>query len=514
MSIPSPLILLILDGWGYSEEKDHNAIATANTAQWDEWWANCPHMLLNASGSTVGLPDNQMGNSEVGHMHLGAGRPVPQDFTRINQAIEDGTFFENPIFNTCIDELKNSGNALHVFGLLSDGGVHSHEKHLFALLKYCAQKDFNKVSLHLFLDGRDTPPQSALESINRLNEALKAYPVGKIASISGRYYAMDRDERWERIKPVYDVISAAKAEQHYPSAEDAIKDYYQSGLSDEFIPPTHINEGQAIADGDAVFFFNFRSDRARQLSRAFVEENFSAFKRQWHPKLSFFLSMTQYAQDLNTKALFPPQKLNNTLGQVVSDEGLCQLRIAETEKYAHVTFFFNGGAEHVFEDEDRILIPSPRVSTYDLKPEMSALELTSAIIDAIQSESYDLIICNFANADMVGHTGSFSATVKAIECLDNCMAKIWQVLKQHHGQLLITADHGNAEKMYDHKTSQAHTAHTSRPVPLLYIGSKDWQFKKQEGSLIDVAPTVLTLLDIEQPSEMTGQSLMEKRSHE
>lgn len=511
MSKQNPLVLMILDGWGYDESKEFNAIYTAKTPHWDHWWKTSPHILLNASGPDVGLPDGQMGNSEVGHMHIGAGRQVLQDFTRINQAIASGEFEKNPLILQTIESLKNSGKALHVMGLFSPGGVHSHEEHLFALIKHCAKLNFNRLCLHLFLDGRDTPPQSADQSIQRLNQLLEQYPVAKICSISGRYYAMDRDQRWERIKPVYELLTEARSDHQSPNALQAIQEYYQDKLSDEFIPPTHIDAGQPVEDGDALFFFNFRSDRARQLSRAFLDDNFKGFQREVRPEISAFLSMTSYADDLKSQVVFPPMQLENTLGEVLSDEGLSQLRIAETEKYAHVTFFFNGGNEQVFADEDRILIPSPKVATYDLQPEMSAMELTHVIVEAIKSKSYDVIICNYANADMVGHSGNFAATVKAIECLDDCMGKIWQALEKQSGQMLITADHGNAESMFNPKNQQAHTAHTCHPVPLLYLGNKHWHFCKTSGSLIDIAPTILKLLGIDIPSDMTGSILMDKK---
>lgn len=506
----SPLLLMILDGWGYNEKTKHNAIHAAHTPQWEQWWQTKPHMLLQASGQAVGLPEGQMGNSEVGHMHLGAGRVILQDFTRINKAIDEGHFAENSVFNQTLAHLQTTGKSLHIMGLLSPGGVHSHEEHLFAFLALCGERQFHSLCLHLFLDGRDTPPQSALQSLHRLNQQLRQHPAAKICSISGRYYAMDRDKRWERIKPVYHLIAAAEAEQHHASAEEAIKKYYAAGINDEFTPPSCINGGKAIEDGDALFFFNFRADRARQLTSAFIHEHFQGFQRKVQPRLSAFVSMTRYSQDLPTNIAFPPAKMNHTLGEIVSEHGLSQLRAAETEKYAHVTFFFNGGTEAVFPDEDRILVPSPKVATYDLQPEMSAPELTMALTDAIHSQAYDLIICNYANADMVGHSGHFAAAVHAIECLDKCMSQVWTALKKYDGQLLITADHGNAEAMYDETTGQTHTAHTALPVPLLYIGHPQWRFAEKEGSLIDVAPTVLALLNIEKPLEMTGKVLLEK----
>lgn len=502
-----PVVLMILDGWGYQQDKTHNAIAAAKTPQWDEWWLTRPHALLEASGRQVGLPDLQMGNSEVGHMHIGAGRVIHQDFTRINDAIVSGKFAENSVFIDLIQDTKAQKKALHIMGLLSSGGVHSHENHLFAFLALCHQLDFDNVFLHLFLDGRDTPPQSALASIKALNQQLKQYPIAVLASISGRYFAMDRDNRWERVAGVYRMLTEGLSSYRFADAESAIKSFYAEKKSDEFIPPTIIGEGKIIEPGDSLFFFNFRADRARQLTHAFMDESFNGFIRSKQPTLTHFVSMTQYAKNLPTEAAFPPLPIRNTLGEIVAKNGLSQLRMAETEKYAHVTFFLNGGSEQVFANEDRILIPSPAVATYDLIPEMSAPELTRTLIDAIKCDAYDLIICNYANADMVGHTGDFPATVRAIECLDQCMRDLWQALDDVNGTLLITADHGNAEVMFDNMTNQAHTAHTSQPVPFLFIG-KDWHFKQGTGSLIDVAPTILALLDIDQPAEMTGQALL------
>ena len=509
MTRKAPLVLMILDGWGYNEKNAHNAIAAAHTPQWDEWWSNCPHMLLQASGVPVGLPCEQMGNSEVGHMHIGAGRIIQQDFTRINQAIDNGNFATNPVFNKVINQLQNTKKSLHIMGLFSPGGVHSHERHLFTLLDLCHQKQFRSVCLHLFLDGRDTPPQSVLHSLKRLDDELKGHPVGRICSISGRYYAMDRDARWERVEPVYNLLTQGEGEHHFTTVAEAINTYYEQQLTDEFIPPTAIGKKQAIEAGDAVLFFNFRADRARQLTAAFIDPLFKGFQRRTQPQLSYFVSMTQYDKTLPTDQAFPPIPMNNTLGEIVAANGLHQLRIAETEKYAHVTFFFNGGSEHVFPHEQRLMIQSPKVATYDLQPEMSAPELTDALIEAIQGNRFDLIICNYANADMVGHSGNFAAAVRAIECLDACMQRVWNALSPLEGKLLITADHGNAEEMFDETTLQAHTAHTSEPVPFLYIGG-GWHFIKKEGSLIDVAPTVLSLLGIKPPSEMTGHILLEK----
>ena len=503
-----PLILLILDGWGYEDKAEHNAIASASTPQWDEWWKSRPHTLIQASGDHVGLPDDQMGNSEVGHMHIGAGRIIYQDFTRINQAITSREFFQNPAFLKVIDAMKASNKTLHIMGLLSKGGVHSHENHLFAFLELCHQKDFRRVCLHLFLDGRDTPPQSALANIKALNQQLETYPVATICSITGRYYAMDRDNRWERMAPVYRLLTEADSSAHFDTAETALDTWYNEHIYDEFIPPTRVGKKHPIHDGDAIFFFNFRSDRARQLTEALINNEFTGFDRARTPALSHFVSMTQYSQKLPTTCAYPPIALQNTIGEVLAKQGLSQLRIAETEKYAHVTYFFNGGSEHVFPKEERILIPSPTVATYNLLPEMNAPQLTKALVDAIKREAYDVIICNYANADMVGHTGDFQATVKAIECLDRCMRDIWGALAIKGGNLLITADHGNAEMMFNEQSGQTHTAHTCHPVPLLYIG-EGWHFKENiTGSLIDIAPTMLALLGINQPADMTGNSLL------
>ncbi|MBA2709985.1 MAG: 2,3-bisphosphoglycerate-independent phosphoglycerate mutase [Tatlockia sp.] len=502
-----PLVLLILDGWGYNKDSKHNAIAAAETTQWDEWWQTRPHILLDASGQEVGLPDLQMGNSEVGHMHIGAGRIINQDFTRINQTIRTGEFDINNVFINLIEELKTNGKTLHIMGLLSEGGVHSHEAHLFAFLKLCASLNFKQISLHLFLDGRDTPPQSALKSLKRLNHQLEQHPVAKIGSICGRYFAMDRDKRWDRISTVFNLLTKSKSEYQFQSAEEAIKHFYAQGKSDEFIPPTLIGQTKAIEDGDSIFFFNFRADRARQLTQAFVDENFDVFIREKSPKLGHFVSMTQYSKSLATHCAYPPINLQNTLGEIIATKGFNQLRIAETEKYAHVTYFFNGGSENVFINEDRILIPSPLVSTYDLAPEMSAPALTDTLVDAIQSKAYELIICNYANADMVGHSGNFDATVKAIECLDKCLKKVWKALESVGGSLLVTSDHGNAESMFDEATKQAHTAHTCQPVPFLFVG-EGWQFNCEKGSLIDIAPSILAIFGIDKPIEMTGNIVL------
>ncbi|MCH9689080.1 MAG: 2,3-bisphosphoglycerate-independent phosphoglycerate mutase [Gammaproteobacteria bacterium] len=504
-----PLVFIILDGFGYSSNISHNAIAAADTPQWDEWWDTEPHTLLEASGQSVGLPTAQMGNSEVGHMHIGAGRMISQDFTRINHAIETQVFNTNAAFIKTIQHVKQHKNTLHIMGLLSPGGVHSHENHLFAFLALCEQQNLNNIALHLFLDGRDTPPQSALESIKRLENKLKNTPNIRICSISGRYYALDRDKRWDRIEPVYRLLTEAQSTSHFETSEAAIHSYYQQGIYDEFIPPTQIGIPAPIENNDAIFFFNFRADRARQLTEAFVSSKFSAFSRKKRPKLSHFISMTSYAEYLDTHAAFPPFRLQDTLGEVLSKHNLRQLRVAETEKYAHVTFFLNGGTETAFQGEDRTLIPSPNVATYNLKPEMSAPIITQVILDAIQNKTHDVIICNYANADMVGHTGDFKATCAAIAALDQAMHAIGDALKPVNGQLLITADHGNAESMFDDEVQQPLTAHTTNSVPLLYVGDKQWRFKPNiQGSLVDIAPTLLNLLDIKPPATMSGHMLL------
>ncbi|MCC5791979.1 MAG: 2,3-bisphosphoglycerate-independent phosphoglycerate mutase [Legionellaceae bacterium] len=505
-----PIVLIILDGWGYQPQDAHNAISQANTPTWDHWWQSMPHMLLDASGESVGLPSGQMGNSEVGHMHIGAGRVIAQDYTRINQAIAQHELPNNPVLQHLIRRLQTSGAALHLAGLVSTGGVHSHEAHLFALIDLLAPKLSSPVYLHCFLDGRDCPPQSARESLQRLAEKIQAYPHVHIQSLSGRYYAMDRDQRWERIAKAYDCIAHAHSEHCFAQPEDAIAYFYHHQIYDEFIVPSQIGTPHPVRDGDSFLFFNFRSDRARQLTQAFIDPDFDRFNNHKRPKLAEFVSMTQYSDALPCTVLFPPQILEHTLGQILAEQGLSQLRIAETEKYAHVTFFFNGGAEQVFPNEDRVLIASPKVSTYDLQPEMSAPELTAALQEAIDSAAYDVIICNYANADMVGHTGNLPATIEAIETLDGCLRQVADSTARAGGCLLITADHGNAEQMFDDTTGQAHTAHTSQPVPLLFVG-QGWSFQQKTGTLADIAPSILHLLQIQAPREMTGRNLLAAR---
>ncbi len=503
------LVLMILDGWGYNENHEHNAIAQAHTPHWQHWWQTCPHLLLDASGSAVGLPADQMGNSEVGHMHIGAGRLIPQDFTRINQAITDGSFATNAVLLQMIADTQRHGHAMHVIGLLSAGGVHSHEQHLFAFLALCAEKGLTDICLHLLLDGRDTPPKSALESLSRLNDVLaKNKHNVRVCSITGRHYAMDRDQRWDRIEPLYQLLTTEQTTPCYEDAATAIAAYYAHGITDEFIPATRIGKPHPLVDGDAVFFFNFRSDRMRQLTQALIAPSFDHFSRVVVPKLSHAVSMTHYAEYLATEIVFPPYHVQHCLGEILATHGLHQLRLAETEKYAHVTFFFNGGQETAFTHEDRILIPSPKVTTYNLQPEMSAPQVTAALLSAIASQQYDVIICNYANADMVAHTGDYPATIKAIEHLDTAIYAVATLLKQFDGNLLITSDHGNADCMFNESTQQAHTAHTNEPVPFLFIGNPIWQTATDHGTLCDIAPTILQLLNLPIPPEMSGQSLL------
>lgn len=503
---------MILDGWGHSEPSKYNAIALAHTPQWDHWWATAPHSLIQASGSAVGLPEAQMGNSEVGHMHIGAGRTIPQDLTRINEAIQSKAFKTNPVLWQLIESAKRENHCLHIMGLLSPGGVHSHQEHLFAFLELCHQHQFNQVRLHLFLDGRDTPPHSAKNSLKALDKVLKRNPVGKIASLTGRYFAMDRDQRWDRIQAAYNLLTAGKGAYAFASVEEALDQFYAQGTSDEFIPPTRIGADSRIEDGDSIFFFNFRSDRTRQLTTAFLDPTFNGFARTDYPKLSNFVSLTDYGTHLKQiLPAFPPIRLENSFGEILAEKGFTQLRLAETEKYAHVTFFFNGGTEDVFPGEERILIPSPNVATYDLCPQMSAEKLTDALVEGILSGKQDVIICNYANADMVGHSGNLTATIQAIECLDQCLIRIGKAIEKAQGTLVITADHGNADCMFDPVVEQTHTAHTSSPVPFLLVDHRHpsrWEVTKKKGSLVDISPTLLMLLDIKKPEEMTGHSLV------
>jgi 2,3-bisphosphoglycerate-independent phosphoglycerate mutase len=508
-----PLMLIILDGWGYSETKHGNAVLSARTPNLDRLEKKYPWCFLEASGEAVGLPKGMMGNSEVGHLTIGAGRIVYQDLTRINMSIRDGDFFKNPAFLNAISNVKANDSSLHLMGLASYGGIHSYMPHLYALIKLAQEKSLINVYIHAFLDGRDEPPKAALGDIKELDTFCHEHGNAKIATVSGRYYAMDRDKRWDRTKLAYDALTIGTAPFTAPDAEIAISEAYKRGETDEFVKPTVItdSEGKPIAtiqDKDSVIFFNFRPDRARQLTWALVKDNFDGFVRKKRPKV-YFVCMAQYDENLTLPIAFPPEKLKNVLGEVLSKHGLTQLRIAETEKYAHVTYFLNGGKEKSYEGEDRCLIPSPKIATYDLKPEMSAYEITDEVIRRIHSEKYDVIALNFANMDMVGHTGIFEAAVKAVEAVDKCVGRIVEALDEKGGVALITADHGNAEEMIDPKTGEPHTAHTSNPVKCIYMGNHKVKTLRN-GKLSDVAPTVLELLDIPKPQEMTGRSLIVK----
>lgn len=512
MGAKKTALLLILDGWGHREATDHNAIYTANSPNWDELWANQPHTLIDTSGKSVGLPSGQMGNSEVGHMNLGAGRVVYQSLTRIDKDIEDGNFFHNHVLTTAVDKAVQSESAVHIFGLLSPGGIHSHEDQIVAMVKLAIDRGARKIFVHAFLDGRDTPPRSALPSLLRTERELAESGKGRVASICGRFYAMDRDKRWDRVQPAFEMLTEAKAEFRFDNVADALYAAYARDEDDEFVQATLVGDESSdsamVNDGDIVVFMNFRADRAREITRAFVDDDFDGFERAARPMLDDFVMLTEYAADINASCAYPPAELENVLGAYLARLGKTQLRIAETEKYAHVTFFFNGGREEPFENEDRILIPSPRVKTYDLKPEMSAFEVTDQLVDAIRSGKYDAIICNYANGDMVGHTGDFDASVKAVEAVDFCLGRIVDTIKGINGHLLVTADHGNVEQMLDPKTNQPLTSHTSGPVPLVYVGDPAYQFNR-EGSLCDLAPTMLSLMNIPIPDEMTGTVLMQ-----
>lgn len=509
--LKKPHVLIILDGFGHREAAEDNAISNANTPVWDKLWAEQPHTLISGSGMDVGLPQGQMGNSEVGHMNLGAGRIVYQDFTRITKAIDDGDFFENPALTQAVDKAKANNGAVHILGLLSPGGVHSHEDHIAAMIKLADERSASAIYVHAFLDGRDMPPKSAEPSIKKIDDQLRATGKGRIATLNGRYFAMDRDNRWERIEAAYNLLTEGKAEYSAANAIDGLHAAYERGETDEFVKPTVITgQGESpatINDGDAVIFMNFRADRARQMTRAFVNTDFDHFKRNKVPQLADFVMLTEYAADIDASCAFPPEKLVNVLGEYLANNGKTQLRLAETEKYAHVTFFFSGGREELFPGEERSLVQSPDVATYDLQPEMSAPEVTDRLVDAIKSGKYDIIVCNYANGDMVGHTGVFDAAVKAVEALDQSLGQVVNAIKEVGGELLITADHGNCEQMSDPNSGQPHTAHTTDPVPLVYVGTKDITLQEQGGTLSDIAPTILKLMGEQQPPEMTGTPL-------
>ncbi|MGD1982842.1 MAG: 2,3-bisphosphoglycerate-independent phosphoglycerate mutase [Chromatiaceae bacterium] len=501
-----PAVLLILDGWGTSETVEHNAIAAAATPVWDRLWARYPHTLIRTSGSSVGLPGGQMGNSEVGHLNLGAGRVVYQEFTRISRSIRTGSFFSNRTLTDAVDLAVQNRSAVHILGLLSPGGVHSHETHIHAMARLAVERGAGQVFVHAFLDGRDMPPKSAEAALLAMDQTFEQLGGGRIASVIGRYYAMDRDHRWDRIQRAYDLLTLGRADYTAASGQAALLAAYERGETDEFVAATVIGEPVTVNDGDVVINMNYRSDRARQITRAFIEDDFSGFERTRRPRLAAFVSLTEYSKDFDIPVAYPPERLENTFGEYIANLGLHQLRIAETEKYAHVTFFFNGGVEKPNEGEDRILVPSPKIATYDLQPEMSAPEVTDRLVEAIAGGRYDAIICNYANGDMVGHTGKYDAAVQAIEVLDACLGRVTEATLAAGGELLITADHGNAEQMVDPKADQPHTAHTVNPVPLIYVGERASALM-DNGALCDVAPTLLQIMGLPQPPEMTGRTL-------
>lgn len=502
----APVALIIMDGYGNGNTADpNNAIQIARTPVIDGLRQQFPNTHIQASGGFVGLPDGQMGNSEVGHTNIGAGRIIYQALTRITKAIKDGDFFQNKALLSVAGAAKANGGALHLMGLVSPGGVHSHSEHLYGLLQFAKQQGLERVYVHAFLDGRDVDPSSAAEYVADLQAKLEEIGCGRIATLAGRYYAMDRDKRWERVQKAYDAIARGEG----VAAEDAVeavKASYANGVTDEFVVPVVVGDYKGVNDGDGVIFFNFRPDRARELTHAFTDAEFDGFPRK-EVKLSF-ATMTQYEEGMNAEVAYPPESIENTLGQVIAKNGMTQLRIAETEKYAHVTFFFNGGVEEPYEGEDRILVPSPKVATYDLQPEMSAIEVTDKVVEAIRSGKYDFIILNYANGDMVGHTGVIEAAVKAVETVDVCVGRFVEAVREMGGEVCITADHGNADQMVDPETGAPFTAHTTNPVPFIVVSDRvGWI--ASNGALCDIAPTLLTLAGMDIPAEMTGRSLVE-----
>ena len=504
-------MLAILDGWGINEKEEANAVKLANTPNLDSIISQYPNTKIKTSGLDVGLPEGQMGNSEVGHTNIGAGRIVYQELTRITKSIKDGDFFEKKEFLDAINYCKKHNSDLHLYGLLSNGGVHSHNTHLYALLELCKMQEFDRAYVHCFLDGRDTPPASGESFIAELEDKIKEIGVGKIATIMGRYYAMDRDKRWDRVELAYNAMALGEG-LTATSAINAIEAAYQREEFDEFVKPTVIVENEkplaTIKQNDSIIFFNFRPDRAREITRVFVDKAFDGFEKKF--QYVNYVCMTQYDETMpGVEIAFKPTNIENTFGEYISKNGYTQLRIAETEKYAHVTFFFNGGNEVKYEGEDRILVESPKVATYDMKPEMSAYEVTDKVVDVIRKNETDVIILNFANCDMVGHTGSLDAAIKAVETVDECIGKIVTEVLKVDGTIMITADHGNAEQMVDYTTGDPHTAHTTTPVPLIIAGSKE-DIRLKEGRLADIAPTMLELMGLEKPEEMTGESLIER----
>jgi 2,3-bisphosphoglycerate-independent phosphoglycerate mutase len=502
-----PICLLILDGWGHREESADNAIAQANAPNWRALLKDFPSTLVHTEGRFVGLPDGQMGNSEVGHMNIGAGRIVYQDLTRVDAEIESGNFFDNAVLIAACEKAKSNDATLHIFGLLSPGGVHSHEAHIFAMLKLAKQHNVASVAVHAFTDGRDMPPKSAEPSLRALQNVCDTLGNAHIASISGRYYAMDRDQRWERMQPAVQAMTEASADFHADNAVAALHQAYARGETDEFVKPTVLPQAKPMQSGDAIVFMNFRADRARQLTSVFVDPEFNGFKKTREIKLSHFVCLSQYDEKLNTAVAYGSDELKNTLSDVLAQHQLKQLRVAETEKYAHVTFFFSGGKENLVAGEERMLIPSPKVATYDLQPEMSCPELTEKLCAAIRTQNFDVIICNIANPDMVGHTGDLQAAIKAVEAVDKALGDIRVALQAVGGEMIVTADHGNLEMMRDPVTGEPHTSHTVGPVPLVFMGRK--ATLRSGGALRDIAPTLLHLLGITPPVEMTGKTLLE-----
>ena len=503
---PKPILLLILDGWGYAEPAPDNAIHLAQTPNWDRLWANRPHTLIRTDGLFVGLPEGQMGNSEVGHMNLGAGRIVYQDLTRIDAAIADGSFATNPVLSAAVQKVSANGRTLHVLGLLSPGGVHSHEEHIQHLLEMAQRQGAAHIAVHAFLDGRDTPPRSAAPSLQRLQALSERLPQVRIASIGGRYYAMDRDKRWDRVERAWRAIVDATGEFDATDAQAALDAAYARGENDEFVAPTTIAGGIPVADGDVLVFMNFRADRAREISQAFIDPNFCGFARTRVPLLGGFVSLTQYADDIPSSVAFAPQSMANTLPEVLAANGRTQLRIAETEKYAHVTFFFSGGREALYPGEERILVPSAKVATYDLQPQMSCPEVTDRLVEAIDERRFDLIVCNIANPDMVGHTGILAAAITAAETVDAALGRLEEAIVRAGGEMLITADHGNLEDMWDAISGQPATQHSMNPVPVVYVGRP--ARLREGGALRDLAPTILKLMQLPMPAEMSGRTLI------
>lgn len=506
---PKPLVLLILDGFGYRQETHNNAIALANTPCWDAMQKKYPMTLLECSGDVVGLPDDQMGNSEVGHIHIGSGRWVPQDLSRVTKSVLDGSFFKNPVLCQAVDEALKKDKVLHIFGLVSPGGVHSHEDQIVAMLELAAQRGLKKIYMHAFLDGRDVPPKSAADSLKKIDAKFTELGVGRTVSVTGRFYAMDRDKRWERVQLAYNLLTKGESEHHAESALAALEAAYLRDESDEFVMPTRIGTEIKLDVEDSIVFMNFRADRARELSMALTAPDFKGFERGYPVHTGYFATLTEYHPDFTFPIAYPPFDVKNCLGEVLSNAGLKQLRLAETEKYAHVTFFLNGGRDAPFEGESRIMIPSPQVRTYDLQPEMSLPEVTDELVKAITGGEMDVIICNFANCDMVGHTGIMDAAVQAVEAIDKALQQVIDALESVNGQMLVTADHGNIELMVDEVNGQKHTAHTTNLVPLIYIGGPQGvKLQAAGGSLSNLTPTLLDILELERPEEMTYSSLI------